>query len=202
MGRRTFCSDPCVHEWKIRTNPGYVRKLVFDRDAGICAVCRLDTDALKKEIKRTCHIIIYSRAGHDGARTDLAELRAQYPWAVAKGCEYSGYVLSLWQADHIIPVVEGGGECGLENYRTLCTPCHKLETKQLAKRRAESRRQYQEAREKLVAEIMAIETATSRTQEDLWQEGEDSGKPCDEAKRIHSLVRMLHSLNKIHEKDL
>ena len=31
----------------------------------------------------------------------------------------------LWDADHIIPVKDGGGLCGLENMRTLCIPCHK-----------------------------------------------------------------------------
>jgi 5-methylcytosine-specific restriction enzyme A len=46
----------------------------------------------------------------------------------------------LWQADHIVPVIEGGGECGLDNYRTLCTACHKQETAALAKRRALQRR--------------------------------------------------------------
>ena len=45
----------------------------------------------------------------------------------------------LWQADHIIPVIEGGGECTLKNLRTLCTACHKVETAALARRRAESR---------------------------------------------------------------
>lgn len=48
-----------------------------------------------------------------------------------------------WQADHIKPVIEGGGECGLGNYRTLCIPCHKAETaalrKRMAARRAESK---------------------------------------------------------------
>src|SRR5450759_254868 len=29
-----------------------------------------------------------------------------------------------WEADHIIPVADGGGECGLDNYRVLCRPCH------------------------------------------------------------------------------
>lgn len=46
----------------------------------------------------------------------------------------------LWQADHITPVIEGGGECGLDNFRTLCTACHKEEMAALAKRRAEARR--------------------------------------------------------------
>ena len=47
----------------------------------------------------------------------------------------------LWQADHITPVVEGGGECTLENLRTLCTACHREETAALARRRAEARKQ-------------------------------------------------------------
>lgn len=45
-----------------------------------------------------------------------------------------------WQADHIVPVIEGGGSCGLDNLRTLCTDCHQQETKKLAGRRAEARR--------------------------------------------------------------
>ena len=31
----------------------------------------------------------------------------------------------LWDADHIIPVKDGGGMCGLDNLRTLCISCHK-----------------------------------------------------------------------------
>lgn len=46
----------------------------------------------------------------------------------------------LWQADHIIPVVEGGGECTLDNLRSLCTACHKNETAGLARRRAQVRK--------------------------------------------------------------
>lgn len=45
----------------------------------------------------------------------------------------------LWQADHIVPVIEGGGECSIDNYRTLCTDCHRIETAALAKRRANAR---------------------------------------------------------------
>lgn len=46
----------------------------------------------------------------------------------------------LWQVDHIKPVIEGGGECGLDNLRTACTACHKRETAVLAARRAEMRK--------------------------------------------------------------
>lgn len=41
---------------------------------------------------------------------------------------------SWWQADHIVPVVEGGGQCGISNLRTLCERCHRRATKALRKR--------------------------------------------------------------------
>lgn len=41
---------------------------------------------------------------------------------------------SLWDADHILPVCEGGGECDLENIRTLCLACHKDVTYRLRHR--------------------------------------------------------------------
>jgi hypothetical protein len=37
----------------------------------------------------------------------------------------------FWQADHIKAVAEGGGNAGLDNLRTLCTPCHQVETERL-----------------------------------------------------------------------
>lgn len=45
-----------------------------------------------------------------------------------------------WEMDHIIPVAEGGGLCGLEGYRTLCAPCHGTETGNLRKRLNERKR--------------------------------------------------------------
>lgn len=36
---------------------------------------------------------------------------------------------SLWQADHIVEVADGGGLCGLDGFRTLCLSCHKDATK-------------------------------------------------------------------------
>jgi 5-methylcytosine-specific restriction endonuclease McrA len=40
-------------------------------------------------------------------------------------------IKSLWDADHIVPVAEGGGECDLHNLRTLCIPCHRRVTEEL-----------------------------------------------------------------------
>jgi len=39
------------------------------------------------------------------------------------------------EIDHIIPVCEGGGCCGLDNLRTLCNSCHRKETNKLMARR-------------------------------------------------------------------
>ncbi len=46
-----------------------------------------------------------------------------------------------WEVDHIVPVVLGGGCCGLDNLRTLCVPCHKKATARLAAERARARRE-------------------------------------------------------------
>src|SRR5215470_20451272 len=50
--RRTFCSDYCVHQWRLRTDPGYLRDQVFARDRGRCAVCHIDTVAAYAALKR------------------------------------------------------------------------------------------------------------------------------------------------------
>lgn len=100
-GRFTFCSDACVHEWRIRTDPGYLRQQVFRRDRGVCAACGLDTEALRKEKRKLDY---------------AARRRFEKEWGTRR---------RLWDADHILPVSEGGGECGLDNLRTLCVKCHR-----------------------------------------------------------------------------
>ena len=51
-GRVTFCSEWCVHEWRLRTDPGYLRDQVFARDKGVCALCGADTQAAWNHIRR------------------------------------------------------------------------------------------------------------------------------------------------------
>jgi 5-methylcytosine-specific restriction endonuclease McrA len=48
---------------------------------------------------------------------------------------------SLWDAHHIVPVAEGGGECDLSNLRTLCLKCHRSYTAELRKRLRERMRE-------------------------------------------------------------
>jgi len=49
-------------------------------------------------------------------------------------------ILQFWHADHIRPVWEGGGECDIDNLRTLCVLCHQKVTAEQAKTRAHIRR--------------------------------------------------------------
>ena len=41
--RRTFCSDACVHQWRLRSSVSYLRECVFARDRGVCAICGINT---------------------------------------------------------------------------------------------------------------------------------------------------------------
>jgi len=115
-GRQTFCSDWCVEEWRLRTDPGYLREKVFERDKGICAACGLDCEAAWVHLKRL---------------RGAARVRTLREWGIKTRSRKS-----LWDADHIVPVVEGGGECDLANLRTLCLKCHRAATAELRKRRA------------------------------------------------------------------
>lgn len=113
-GRFTFCSEYCVHEWKLRTDPGYLREQVHLRDNGICVQCGVNTQAAYADLKR-------SRGTH--------RLKLLTQWGLKRISRKS-----LWDADHIVPVAEGGGECDIDNLRTLCLVCHKKQTLELQRR--------------------------------------------------------------------
>lgn len=115
--RRTFCSDYCVHQWRLRSDPGYLRDQVFLRDQGVCALCSTDTISAYASLKRS----------RGNARREALEL-----W----GLKTVYARRSLWDADHIRPVAEGGGQCDLDNLRTLCLPCHREVTADLRRRLA------------------------------------------------------------------
>jgi 5-methylcytosine-specific restriction protein A len=144
-GRRTFCSQECVEEWRLRSDPSHVRYRVWQRDHGVCARCGLDTEAIRHEleaIRRKCFRInmrdeweeLKARADELFGRAGV-QLPARWPWRTTH----------IWEAHHRIPVVEGGGECGLDGYETLCRRCHALETAALRRRRLQSCKNREEA---------------------------------------------------------
>lgn len=70
----------------------------------------------------------------------LAKARLER-WKAALTAEgFDMHRTSFWDMDHIKPVVLGGGLTGLENLRTLCQPCHKRRTRELAAQRAADRK--------------------------------------------------------------
>ena len=113
--RRTFCSGYCVDQHRLRTDPGYLRDQVFARDRGICALCQADTVSIYAALKR-------ARGKARAAGLAVYSLKS----ITARR--------SLWDADHILPVAEGGGQCDLDNLRTLCLLCHRQATAQLRQR--------------------------------------------------------------------
>jgi 5-methylcytosine-specific restriction endonuclease McrA len=123
---RKYCSQECRDDANIRASGVVVADAVARRDNGICAACGMDCKWLSAEARKIFKIT--PRYYMDPA------FKAQWgPWY--SGANYG----AIWEADHIIPVSEGGGCCGLDNYRTLCVRCHKLETKELARRIKERR---------------------------------------------------------------
>lgn len=134
VGRRTFCSSGCVAEWRLRTDPGYLRSRVHSRDKGVCAACGFDADKLERIITAaTCHYRDdQQRAGHREYWQVHGGPRSVVMGAL--GLRHHGHT---WEADHVVPVIEGGGECGLDNMRTLCLWCHRSETKALRRRLAQ-----------------------------------------------------------------
>lgn len=139
-GRRTLCSRECSEEILVRTSASGARALVFERDGGRCAHCGLDTAALEVAL-----LAAWRTAARRAARRWRPGLMTPHQfagdavglWRTARGFTWEG---TLWNVDHVRPVVEGGGACGLANLRTLCVPCHRVETRVLAGRRASARR--------------------------------------------------------------
>lgn len=115
--RRTFASDNCVHTYLLRRSGSYLRRCIKQRDRTICAHCQLDCGKLRRQLKK---------AKADGDVAAVKQLQQQYPRLKANR--------SYWEADHIVPVVKGGGEStDLNNFRTLCIECHLKVTNELKK---------------------------------------------------------------------
>jgi 5-methylcytosine-specific restriction endonuclease McrA len=105
----------CVEEYN-QSDPSEARKRIRRRDRGRCRACKIDTYAIRREMKKIGR-----------GRTKEIRQRGFKPKQ------------SYWELDHIVPLIDGGGH-GDDNLQTLCTPCHKEKTAEEARRRAEARR--------------------------------------------------------------
>lgn len=123
---RRWCSVSCHEEGYIRS--GFIQGQVEHRDKGICALCGFDTLAIQARVKRILRRSKDCHNPHAFRRIREFMRRTNY---YSNGTPY--------EIDHVTPIIEGGGCCGLDNLRTLCFTCHKAQTKALAKRRAAKR---------------------------------------------------------------
>lgn len=121
----------CWETWAKVHDPGVVRRCVERRDKGVCAKCKRDTEAMKREITAAV-----SKKLGTGRIYSWAQRSAGIPSPEG----FPDIDRHWWEANHVLAVVEGGGLCGLEGMETLCIPCHREHTAALAARRAAGRR--------------------------------------------------------------
>jgi 5-methylcytosine-specific restriction enzyme A len=158
-GRRCWCSEECLAAFNERCWPQYVGRRIEERDKGICALCGIDVkeaDELLKQIKANVGAaclrhpdnrrLLFARQNALGPIPRYGKAaNAAYWKRHSRLCDCIACVLRRehpagWEADHITPVIEGGGLCGLDGYRTLCIACHRSETAKLAARLRVKRR--------------------------------------------------------------
>lgn len=127
--RKAWCGDACVTEYRERYDSAYQRRMVLKRDRGICAGCGLDCVGLAREV-----LALYRGSGELAAQDRLVEAGQRATDLRFKGWK-KDRLRPLWDADHTVPVIEGGGGARVSALRTLCRECHRRVTRELMARR-------------------------------------------------------------------
>ncbi|KAK7104878.1 DNA annealing helicase and endonuclease ZRANB3-like [Littorina saxatilis] len=128
-----FCSRVCADAHWMKTNTAYLRSSVYDVQFGVCQLCAFDAHSFFCQIRDSPDM---KQRAEKISKSRFSKLTAkQQKQMIAK--PYEGL---FWHVDHIRPVWEGGGQCDIDNLRTLCTPCHSSVTAKQATKRAHARR--------------------------------------------------------------
>ena len=98
--RRTFCSEACVVEWRVRSSRSYMREFLWQRDSGVCAECGLNTSDFEAVRKRS-----------EALNIPIPKHRKTF-----------------WDCHHEINVEDGGKRWGGDVLSTYCYFCHFMET--------------------------------------------------------------------------
>nr|XP_010936358.1 DNA annealing helicase and endonuclease ZRANB3 isoform X1 [Elaeis guineensis] len=146
-----FCNLNCFQEYRIRTSQRALREALFQIEHGVCVQCKLDCHKLVECIK---HLSIKNRHKYiEKVAPMLASKKKLLDKLIHEPIEGNA-----WHADHMVPVYKGGGECTLENMRTLCVACHFDVTKA---QRAERCLMRMRAKNKLKITMKELENGSS-----------------------------------------
>jgi hypothetical protein len=119
-----FCSGRCKANYAARRRTGSLRRQLLDIDGATCAACGLDAAGV-------CQALSEAPPGEPR----VALLRRLAP-AIAEEARLASRLVeaphlagNVWHADHRVAVVDGGGECTVENMQVLCVACHLKKTR-------------------------------------------------------------------------
>ncbi|KAM7475665.1 hypothetical protein LguiB_022908 [Lonicera macranthoides] len=144
-----FCELRCYEEYRLRTSNRYLREGLFQIEHGICTSCQLNCHKLVEHIRP---LSFEKRQEYiKKVAPELAKRMKLFDKLVLDPTEGNA-----WHADHIVPVYQGGGECTLENMRTLCVACHADVT---AAQGAERRSRNAKARKQLKAILRNVQNS-------------------------------------------
>ena len=140
--RQYWCSDECIRIVDEQTIFAFARRSLFKREQGVCRQCGLNTIHLRRMLENAYTMFVRLQGSVEANLTmRRVHLLINAPVPNASGWGGDVYVCSdLWNADHIVPLAEGGKLCDPDNLRTLCVWCHRKETSLLAARLAKTRR--------------------------------------------------------------
>lgn len=147
--RRCWASSACNEAAKerfdiARGRTSAIRAAVHRRDAGVCAGCGMNCDLERAR----CTPGTFQAATPAERRILSRFMQAGFPSPALDRRPW-------WHADHVIPLAEGGANV-LENFRTLCVPCHAAETRRLAGRLAAARRNQRHAFSRPFSRVKAL----------------------------------------------
>lgn len=169
-----FCAPGCYERYVAACTTGGLRRQLAKIERGVCTVCKLDCREL-------CMALQVIRKGPQGWKERREEtLRRMAPSFFGKGASKKTRERLLvtaqegwaWQADHVIPVHLGGGECSVENMRTLCSVCHAKVTKEQAAARAKERQRAKVFEDGAQRSILAFVQPTQQSSPD-WGTQDD-----------------------------
>jgi hypothetical protein len=115
-GRRAYCSEPCHFEYMIKHSPEFAAAMFREKYGARCAGCGVDEEMVKATWFQINALL-------ESVGSPILLPFKPFP------------------LDHIRPVIDGGGSCGMENYRLLCPKCHTGITSTFNRDRAARRRE-------------------------------------------------------------